>query len=136
MTVLTSSCNRPADLGFGAGSAATIVPETDAPAGITTRPDASLTSSLTVAVNPSPALADRVEIVSVALRVSFVPAARLSVLGAAKEAAGVAGFVGGLLAGRSGAGRAGCGAGAGTSRIAAVLSAGASVRFRAVESAD
>jgi len=89
-------------------------------------------------VNPSPALADRVEIVSVTLSDSFVPAASVSVLGVV-GVAGAAGFAAGFLTGTeaflSGAGRAGCGAGAGTSRIAAVVSAGASVRFRAVESA-
>jgi len=81
-------------------------------------------------------LADRVEIVSVTLSDSFVPAASVSVLGAVGVAAGfAAGFLTGTEAFLSGAGRAGCGSGAGTSRIAAVVSAGASVRFRAVESA-
>src|SRR6058998_2487384 len=103
----------PLELGLGAGSAAVIVPSTLDPAGITTCPEASFTSWPTVAVNASPALADRVLIESLAVSPTRVPAARVRVVGAG----GAAAFF------------------SGTSFIAADDSVGASVRLRAVESA-
>src|SRR5205823_9195488 len=129
---VTDSSSLPLELGFGAGSAAAIVPDTVAPAGITTRPLGSFTAWLTVALNASPALAERVVIESLAVSATRVPAARLN-------GAGAAGFGGtGFLTGVafSGAALAGSVAAAGTSFMAAVDSVGASVRLRAVESAD
>src|SRR5881628_1629117 len=127
--LVTDNSILPVEFGFGAGSAAVIVPETVAPAGITTRPVASFTSWLTVAVNESPAFAERVEIVSLAVAGTRVPAA--SIRGAGFAATGF--FTGAFF---SGAGFAASVAGAGTSFRAAVDSVGASVRLRAVESAD
>src|SRR2546426_10438871 len=115
--------------GLGRGSAASIVPCTVEPAGITTCPAASFTSWLTDPVKASPALACRVVIVSLAASGTRVPAAAVSVVGAA-------GLGGGLGARFSGAALAGWVARAGTSFRAAVDSAGASVRLRAVESLD
>src|SRR5437879_10098035 len=112
----------PLELGLGAGSAAVIVPSTLDPAGITTCPEASFTSWPTVAVNASPALADRVLIESLAVSPTRVPAARVRVVGAAGLGAGALGA--GVVAFFSG-----------TSFIAADDSVGASVRLRAVESA-
>src|SRR5438477_12560258 len=60
-----------------------MVPDTVAPAGITTRPLGSFTASLTVALKASPALAVRVVIVSLAASGTRAPAARLSGAGAA-----------------------------------------------------
>src|SRR5213078_2099621 len=104
-----------------------MVPDTVAPAGITTRPLGSFTASLTVALKASPALAVRVVIVSLAASGTRVPVVRVS-------GAGGAGFLTG--AAFSGAALAGSVAAAGTSFMAAVDSVGASVRLRAVESAD
>src|SRR5438309_4917366 len=92
----------PLELGLGAGSAAVIVPSTLDPAGITTCPEASFTSWPTVAVNASPALADRVLIESLAVSPTRVPAAKVRVVGAAGLRAGVLGaaimaFVSGCL---------------------------------------
>ena len=129
MTLVTDNSILPVEFGFGAGSAAVIVPDTVAPAGITTRPVASFTSWLTVAVNESPAFAVRVEIVSLAVAGTRVPAA--SIRGAGFAATGF--FTGAFF---SGADFAASVAGAGTSFRAAVDSVGASVRLRAVESAD
>src|SRR5213080_3926427 len=126
--LVTDNSILPVEFGFGAGSAAVIVPETVAPAGITTRPVASFTSWLTVAVNESPAFAERVEIVSLAVAGTRVPAA--SIRGAGFAATGF--FTGAFF---SGAGFAASVAGGGTSFRAAVDSVGASVRLRAVESA-
>src|SRR5438552_17696758 len=81
----------PLELGLGAGSAAVIVPSTLDPAGITTCPEASFTSWPTVAVNASPALADRVLIESLAVRPTRVPATRDQGGGAAGQGAGVLG---------------------------------------------
>src|SRR5207247_6190653 len=81
----------PLELGLGAGSATVIVPSTLDPAGITTCPEASFTSWPTVAVNASPALADRVLIESLAVSPTRVPAARVRVVGAAGLGAGVLG---------------------------------------------
>src|SRR5256886_12460021 len=109
-----------------------MVPDPVAPAGITTRPLGSFTAWLPVAMNGSLALAERVVIESPAVRATCVPAARLN-------GAGTAGFGGaGFLTGAafSGAALAGSVAAAGTSFMAAVDSVGASVRLRAVESAD
>src|SRR5439155_515978 len=94
-------------------------------------PTAPFTAWGTVAVKASPALACRVLIDSLAASGTRVPAAAVSVVGAAGLGAG------GLGAGVffSGATLAGWVAGAGTSFIAAVDSVGASVRLRAVESA-
>src|SRR5881227_554060 len=104
-----------------------MVPDTVAPAGITTRPLGSFTASLTVALKASPALAVRVVIVSLAASGTRAPAARVS-------GAGAAGFGGaGFLTGVAFSGSV---AAAGTSFMAAVDSVGASVRLRAVESAD
>src|SRR5436309_8000959 len=131
LTLVTDKSILPVEFGFGAGSAAVIVPDTVDPAGITTRPIASFTSWLTVAVNGSPAFAERVEIVSPAVAGTRVPAANIS-------GAGAAGFGGtGFFTGAffSGAGLAASVAGAGTSFRAAADSVGASVRLRAVESA-
>src|SRR5207249_1849538 len=108
------------------------VPDTVAPAGITTRPVASFTSWLTVALNESPAFAVRVLIVSTAVAGTRVPAASDSGAGAAGF--GGTGFFTGVFF--SGAGFAASVAGAGTSFRAAVDSVGARVRLRAVESAD
>src|SRR3989442_1347500 len=83
----TASSSRPLELGFGAGSAATTVPCTVEPAGITTWPDASLTSSPTVALNASPGFACRVEIDSLAARGTRVPAAAGSGFGTTLGAA-------------------------------------------------
>src|SRR2546425_10305384 len=113
----------PADLGFGAGTAAVIVPETVEPAGMTTCPAASLTSWLTVAVKASPAWACRVLMDSLAASGTLVPAASVSVVGAAGLGGG--GFTTAFLAG--------CTAGAGTSFIAAVDSAGAPAGVPAAE---
>src|SRR5438552_15619830 len=99
---------------------------------MTTRPVASFTSWLTVAVNGSPAFAERVEIVSPAVAGTRVPAANISGAGAAGF--GGTGFFTGAFC--SGAGLAASYAGAGTSFRAAVDSVGASVRLRAVERAD
>src|SRR5438874_8496276 len=109
-----------------------MVPDTVAPAGITTRPLGSFTASLTVALKASPALAVRVVIVSLAASGTRAPAARVSGAGAAGF--GGAGFLTGVAF--SGAAFAGSVAAAGTSFMAAVDSVGASVRLRAVESAD
>ncbi len=122
----------PVELGFGAGFAATIVPDTVAPAGITIRPAGFFTSWLTVAVKASPAFAVRVLIVSLAVAGTRVPAANISGAGAAGF--GATGFFTGVFF--SGAGFAASVDGAGTSFKAAVDSVGASVRLRAVESAD
>src|SRR5256886_13578155 len=119
----------PLELGLGAGSAAVIVPSTLDPAGITTCPAASFTSWPTVAVNASPALADRVLIESLAASPTRVPAARVSVVGAA--GLGVGALVAGGVAFFSGF----AGVAAGPSFIAADDSAGARGRFRAVQSA-
>ena len=129
MTLLTASSILPLELGLGAGSAAVIVPSTLDPAGITTCPEASFTSWPTVAVNASPALADRVLIESLAVSPTRVPAARVRVVGAAGLGAGVLGA--GVVAFFSGC----LGCAAGTSFIAPDDSVGASVRLRAVESA-
>src|SRR5881397_3835896 len=129
--LVTDNSILPVEFGFGAGSAAVIVPDTVAPAGITTRPVASFTSWLTVALNESPAFAVRVLIVSAAVAGTRVPAPSVS-------GAGAAGFGGtGFFTGAffSGAGFAASVAGAGTSFRAAVDSVGARVRLRAVESA-
>src|SRR2546422_2494424 len=107
----------PVEFGFGAGSAAVIVPETVAPAGITTRPVASFTSWLTVAVNESPAFAERVEIVSLAVAGTRGPAA--SIRGAGFAATGF--FPGAFF---SRAGFPASGAGGGTPLRAAVDSVG------------
>src|SRR2546430_4984357 len=109
-----------------------IVPDTVAPAGITTRPLGSFTAWLTVALNASPALAVRVVIVSLTASGTWVPAASISGAGAA--GLGGVGFLTGVAF--SGAAFAGSVAAAGTSFIAAVDSVGARVRMRAVESAD
>src|SRR5437016_4963906 len=113
VTLVTDNSILPVEFGFGAGSAAVIVPETVAPAGITTRPVASFTSWLTVAVNESPAFAERVEIVSLAVAGTRVPAA--SIRGAGFAATGF--FTGAFF---SGAGFAASVAGGGTSFRAAV----------------
>src|SRR2546425_10151597 len=119
----------PLELGLGAGSAAMIVPSTLDPAGITTCPEASFTSWPTVAVNASPALADRVLIESLAASPTRVPAARGRGGGAAGLGAGAL-WAGGVA---FFSGWAGCAAG--TAFIAADDSVGAGVRVRAVESA-
>src|SRR5213078_2652219 len=129
LTLVTDKSILPVEFGFGAGSAAVIVPDTVAPAGITTRPVASFTSWLTVAVNGSPAFAERVEIVSLAVAGTRAPAA--SIRGAGFAATGF--FTGAFF---SGAAFAASVAEGGTSFRAAVDSVGASVRLRAVESAD
>jgi len=130
----TLNVKVPGVLGLGAGLTSLIVPLTSEPAGITTRPAAFLTSSTTRAVNASPGLALRDEIVSVAAMSTLVPAASRAIGG---RAGGVGRRVtGGRVAGGGAAG-CGCGAGgfAGTSCICAVDSVGASVKLRAVESA-
>src|SRR2546422_2237495 len=75
VTLCTLNTNLPGELGLGRGSAASIVPCTVEPAGITTCPAASFTSWLTDPVKASPALACRVVIVSLAASGTRVPAA-------------------------------------------------------------
>src|SRR6266849_5107317 len=116
---ITTSISR--DARAAAAPAAAIVPDTVAPAGITTRPVASFTSWLTVAVNGSPAFAERVLIESLAVAGTRVPAASMSGAGFG----GAAFFTGAFF---SGAGLAASVARAGTSFRAAVDSVGASVR--------
>src|SRR5881396_1566601 len=135
-TVMLATLNVkvPGVLGLGAGLTSAILPLTTEPAGMTTRPAAFFTSSTTRAVKPSPTLAVRDEIVSVAAMSIFVPAPSRAIDGGA---GGVGRRVtGGRVAGGGAAG-CGCGAGgfAGTSCIWAVDSVGASVKLRAVESA-
>src|SRR5206468_9177324 len=127
--LVTDNSILPLEFGFGAGSAAVIVPDTVEPAGITTRPVASFTSWLTVAVYESPTFAERVLMESLAVAGTRLPAASISGAGF-----GAAGFFTGVFV--SVAGFAASVAGAGTSFRAAVDSVGASVRLRAVESAD
>src|SRR5260370_33091054 len=93
----------PGVLGLGAGWTSLILPLTSEPAGITTRPAAFLTSSTTRAVNASPGLALRDEIVSVAAMSSVVPAASRAIGGGGRR------VTGGRVAG-GGAGRRGLGA--------------------------
>src|SRR6267154_1966605 len=131
----TLSVKVPGVLGLGAGLTSLIVPLTSEPAGMTTRPAAFLTSSTTRALNASPGLAVRDEIVSTAAMSTLVPAA-------SRDIGGGAGGVGRRVTGGrvTGGGAAGCGAAAagggfaGTSCIWAVDSVGASVRWRAVVS--
>src|SRR5258706_792752 len=130
----TLNVKVPGVLGLGAGLTSLIVPLTSAPAGMTTRPAAFLTSSTTRAVNASPGLALRDEIVSVAAMSIVVPAA-------SRALGGGAGGVGRRVTGGrvTGGGAAGCGAGAGgvagASVICAVGSVGARVQMRARVSA-
>jgi len=65
-----------------------ILPLTTEPAGMTTFPAAFLTSSTTRAVNASPTLAVRDEIVSVAAMSIVVPAPSRAILGAGGGAGG------------------------------------------------
>ena len=125
----TLSVKVPGVLGLGAGLTSAILPFTTDPAGITTFPAAFLMSSTTRAVNASPTFAEREEIVSTAAMSMVVPAPTCSIAGAVglrcaggRVAGGGVGFV------------TAAGGFAGTSRIAAVDSVGASVRLRAVES--
>src|SRR2546430_5839971 len=99
-----------------------MVPDTVAPAGITTRPLGSFTASLTVALKASPALAERVVMVSLAASGTRVPAASIS--GAGTAGLGGVGFLTGVAF--SGAALAGSVAGAGN----ALLAARSSVRAR------
>src|SRR5947208_15063842 len=125
VTLDTASVSVPGSLGFGAGLTAVTVPATTAPAGITTWPRASLTSSTTFAVRASPAWLVREVIVSLTAMSRCVPAGAVYVVGAG----GVTGL------GRATGGRtAGVGCGTGASCRAALVSLGASVRLRAVES--
>src|SRR5258706_6320692 len=130
----TLNVKVPGVLGLGAGLTSLIVPLTSAPAGMTTRPAAFLPPSNPRAVNASPGLALRDEIVSVAAMSIVVPAA-------SRALGGGAGGVGRRVTGGrvTGGGAAGCGAGAGgfagTACILAVDSVGASVKMRAVVSA-
>src|SRR5207247_3125703 len=110
--------------GLGACSSATIVPCTADPAGITTCPASSFTSWPTVAVKASPAFACRVLIDSLTASGTRVPAAAVSVVGAAGLGAG--GLVAGWDVLFSGAGLAASVGGGGTSFIAAGDSVGAS----------
>ena len=71
----TESVSVPGSLGLGAGLTAVTVPLITAPAGITTCPRASLTSSTTLAENASPAWFVRELIVSVTAMSRCVPAA-------------------------------------------------------------
>src|SRR5260221_503044 len=99
----TLNVKVPGVLGLGAGLTSLIVPLTSEPAGITTRPAAFLTSSTTRAVNASPGLALRDEIVSVAAMSTLVPAASRAIGG---RAGGVGRRVtGGRVAGGGAAGR-------------------------------
>src|SRR5882762_540779 len=134
-TVMLATLNVkvPGVLGLGDGFTSVILPLTSEPAGMTTRPAAFLTSSTTRALNASPVLAVRDEIVSAAAMSILVPEA-------SRDIGGGAGGVGRVTGGRvAGGGAAGCGAATGglgaTSCIWAVDSEGASVKLRAVESA-
>src|SRR2546426_1815640 len=69
----TLSVKVPGVLGLGAGFTSVTLPLTAESAGITTFPAAFLTSSTTCAVNGSPTLAVRDEIVSVAAMSIWVP---------------------------------------------------------------
>lgn len=62
-----------------------------APAGITVRPDASVTASVMLVVKVSPALFRRVEISAVVVEVISAPAGAVRVAGAAGAAGGGAG---------------------------------------------
>src|SRR5438270_2969297 len=142
VTLVTLNVKVPGVRGLGAGFTAVIAPWTIEPAGITTCPVAFLTSSTTRAVNASPTLAVRDEIVSVAATSILAPTPSRAIAGAVGGAGGAGGvvrLVGLRLAGFRVAGGGVvrcCAAGgfAGTSRIAPDDSAGANVKLRAVES--
>src|SRR5216117_2353119 len=85
----TLNVNVPGVRGLGAGLTSLIAPWTTEPAGITTRPAAFVTSTTTRAVNASPTVAVRDEIVSVAAISILVPAA-------SRASAGGLGGAGGL----------------------------------------
>src|SRR5438128_9967281 len=87
----TLNVKVPGVLGLGAGFTSVILPLTTEPAGITTFPAAFLTSSTTRAVNGSPTLAVRDEIVSVAAMSIWVPTPSRAL---ARGAGGVARRVG------------------------------------------
>src|SRR6266849_1340743 len=128
--LVTLNVKGPGVRGFGAGFTSAILPLTIEPAGITTFPAAFLTSSTTCAVNGSPTLAVRDEIVSAAAMSIVVPTP-------SRAFAGRAGGAGGLVRVGRCAGGWVTGGGvvfwfwSGTSCIAAVDSAGANVRLRA-----
>src|SRR6266496_486739 len=79
----TLNVKVPGVLGLGAGLTSLIAPLTSEPAGMTTRPAGFRTSSTTLAVNASPTLAVRDEIVSVAAMSTWVPAASRAIGGGA-----------------------------------------------------
>src|SRR3989449_2072230 len=82
VTLETASVSVPGSLGFGAGLTAVTVPATTAPAGITTWPRASFTSSTTFAVKASPAWLVREVIVSLTAMSRCVPAGAVYMVGA------------------------------------------------------
>src|SRR5258706_1245670 len=118
----TLNVKVPGVLGLGAGLTSLIVPLTSEPAGMTTCPAAFLTSSTTRAVNASPGLALRDEIVSVAAMSIVVPAASRAL---GRGAGGVGRRV--TRGPVTGCGAAGCGAGAGGVARAAWIWAGRSL---------
>src|SRR5438874_1278345 len=139
VTLVTLNVKVPGVRGLGAGFTAVIAPWTTEPAGITTCPVAFFTSSTTRAVNASPTLAVRDEIVSAAATSILAPTPSRAIVGGAGGAGGVVRFVGLRVAGFrvAGGGVVRCwtaGGLAGTSRIAPDDSAGANVKLRAVES--
>src|SRR5204862_5705601 len=69
----TLSVKVPGVLGLGDGLTSAISPLTTEPAGITTRPEALRTSSMTRAVNASPTFAVREEMVSEGAMSTFFP---------------------------------------------------------------
>src|SRR6266545_1304715 len=99
VTLATLNVKVPGVRGLGAGLTSLIVPWTTEPAGITTCPAAFLTSSTTRAVNASPTLAVRDEIVSVAAMSILVPAPSRSIAGGRGGAGGVLRCAGGRTAG-------------------------------------
>src|SRR3989442_15688156 len=98
----TLNVKVPGVRGLGAGFTSVIVPLTTEPAGITTFPAPFLTSSTTCAVNGSPTLAGRDEIVSVAAMAIWVPTPSRAIPGRAGGAGGVGGRRGLGRAGRPG----------------------------------
>src|SRR5688500_2496337 len=98
VTLVTLSVKVPGVRGLGAGLTSVMVPLTVAPAGITTCPAAFFTSSTTRAVNVSPDLLVRDEIVSVAAMSNRAPELNVRVAGR--------GATGGGAGGRAAGGRA------------------------------
>src|SRR6266516_74154 len=100
-TVMLATLNVkvPGVLGLGDGFTSVILPFTSEPAGMTTRPAAFLTSSTTRALNASPTLAVRDEIVSVAAMSILAPTLSRAIAGGLGGAGGLVRCAGGRVTG-------------------------------------